>query len=260
LPVKYLVPEVPQAFLAAPTGSRRADDVLVPFEAPLRRARFLRRYKRFFVDVAFDDGTQVTAHTANTGSMSGLLVQDAPVLLSLQASQKRAYPWELEAIRPASSWVACNTIRANRVARAFVAAGLVDGLVPTAGPLTTEVSLKEGCRIDLALGSLLIEVKSVTLCEGRRGLFPDAVSVRAQKHLRALIEHARNHKAPSAALLFLVQRDDVDDVAAASAVDPTYATLLDQAASAGVLLRAARVIVDEVHAGLRFGGLVPVRP
>lgn len=232
----------------------------VLFDAPLVRGRFVRRYKRFFVDVVLDDGTAATAHTANTGTMAGLLVEGAPVLLTNNEHGKRAYPLEVEAIRPASSWVACNTIRANRVARAFLAAGVVDGLTPALGTLASEVKVGDGSRIDFALGDVLVEVKSVTLREGDRGLFPDAVSERGQKHLRLLIERARTSKdATAAGLLFLVQRDDVDDVAAAAAIDPAYARLLSEAARAGVVLRAARVNVDDVAGHLRFGGLLPVR-
>jgi sugar fermentation stimulation protein A len=232
----------------------------VPFDAPLVRGRFVRRYKRFFVDVVLDDGTTATAHTANTGTMAGLLVPEAPVLLTNNTGGKRAYPLELEAIRPGGSWVACNTIRANRVARAFLASGVVDGLTPALGTLSSEVKVGDDSRIDFALGDTLVEVKSVTLREGDRGLFPDAVSARGQKHLQLLTERARASGSPVAAgLLFLVQREDVVDVAAAAAIDPAYARLLSLAARAGVVLRAARVVVDDIEGTLRFGGLLPVR-
>jgi sugar fermentation stimulation protein A len=232
----------------------------VAFDAPIVRGRFVRRYKRFFVDVILDDGTAATAHTANTGSMAGLLEPDAAVLLTNNTGGKRAYPLELEAIRPGASWVACNTIRANRVARAFLAAGVIDGLTPALGPLQSEVKVGDDSRIDFAFGDVLVEVKSVTLREGDRGLFPDAVSTRGQKHLQVLTDHARAASgAPRAGLLFLVQREDVADVAAAAAIDPCYARLLAEAARAGVVVRAARVVVDDIAGRLVFGGLIPVR-
>jgi sugar fermentation stimulation protein A len=239
----------------------------VPFSAPLVRGSFVRRYKRFFVDVMLEDGTPTTAHTANTGTMTGLLVPGAAVLMTRHDGGRRAFPLELEAIRPDDSWVACNTIRANRVAEAFLAAGLIEDLTPALGPLTREVPAGDGSRIDFALGDVLVEVKSVTLRDARqdgqdgaRGLFPDAVSARGQKHLQVLIDHAARGTGIRAGLLFLVQRDDVDAVAAASAIDPQYARLLAEAARAGVVLRAAKSIVDVDAGGLRFGGLVPVCP
>jgi sugar fermentation stimulation protein A len=232
----------------------------VPFDTPVVRGRFVRRYKRFFVDVVLENGEPATAHTANTGSMTGLLVPDAPVLLTRHDDKRRKLPLELEALCPAGAWVACNTIRANRVAAAFLVAGVLGDLTTALGPLRREVAVGDDSRIDFALGATLVEVKSVTLREGSRGLFPDAVSKRGQKHLQVLIEQARRGASEArAALLFLVQRNDVCEVAAAAAIDPDYARLLTEASRAGVILMAARVVVDVDAGGLRFGGLLPVR-
>ena len=38
--------------------------------------KFIKRYKRFFVDVQLDSKKIVTAHCPNTGSMMGLLEKD----------------------------------------------------------------------------------------------------------------------------------------------------------------------------------------
>ena len=37
------------------------------------KGKFIKRYKRFFVDVQLDSKEIVTAHCPNTGSMMGLL-------------------------------------------------------------------------------------------------------------------------------------------------------------------------------------------
>ena len=43
--------------------------------------KFIKRYKRFFVDVQLDSKKIVTAHCPNTGSMMGLLEKDNFCLL-----------------------------------------------------------------------------------------------------------------------------------------------------------------------------------
>lgn len=232
------------------------------FAEPVVRGRFLRRYKRFFVDVDID-GVVHTAHTANTGAMTGLQIEGAPVLLTRHDGTKRKLPLEVEAIHVGSSWVVCNTIRANRVAGVFLRAGVIDVL--GSDVTGTEVKVDDS-RIDFRVGVRLVEVKSVTLrgvfgAHDDVGLFPDAVSERALKHAQLLQNYA-----PNSAALFLCQRADVSSVAPAVLVQPAYADALRRARDAGVLLIAARVVVDESIVGptgepgaaLAFGGLLPV--
>jgi sugar fermentation stimulation protein A len=57
---------------------------------------FIKRYKRFFVDVRLKDGTILTAHCPNTGSMKGLLVDGALCILTKAENPKRKlqYTWQ----------------------------------------------------------------------------------------------------------------------------------------------------------------------
>ena len=231
--------------------------------APVVRGRFVRRYKRFFVDVLLGDGADavvVTAHTANTGAMTGMLVPDAPVLLTNHLGGKRAYPLELEAIDVGSSWICCNTIRSNRVAESFLRAGLFPEL-GAFSDVQREVTLGDS-RVDLRLvtegGSAsdgcFVEVKSVTLRDGDFGLFPDTVSERATQHANCLAKAARTGQ--RVALLFLVQRKDVSRVSTAVKIDPVYARAVKRAVKAGVEVLAAAVDVDE--RGISCAGRLPV--
>ena len=40
------------------------------FDPPLIPGRLLRRYKRFLADVRLGDGTELTVHVPNTGSIA----------------------------------------------------------------------------------------------------------------------------------------------------------------------------------------------
>jgi sugar fermentation stimulation protein A len=221
------------------------------FAEPVVMGRFVRRYKRFFVDVEID-GVVHTAHTANTGAMTGMLIEGAPVLLTRHSTKKRKLELEVEAIDVGTSWVVCNTIRANKMAAVLLRAGVFEAL--GSDVLGAEVRVGDS-RIDFQVGNRLVEVKSVTLREGHMGLFPDTVSERALKHATLLLEHA-----PHSAALFLCQRTDVDSVAPAERIQPAYAAALRVAAAAGVIMVAARVGVehDDTTASLVFAGIVPV--
>lgn len=108
------------------------------------------------------------------------------------------------------------------------------------------------CGDELGDLELLLEVKSVTLAEGGLALFPDTVSVRAQRHARDLEEVARSSSSSSsarrrAAIVFLIQRGDCDAFSPSEACDPEYCRALRSAARAGVLILAVRgeIVADE---------------
>lgn len=228
---------------------------LHPWGAPLVKGRFLRRYKRFFVDVDVD-GTVVTAHTSNTGAMTGMLIEGAPALLTRHDGGKRQLPLELEALDVGTSWISCNTIRSNRVAEALLRAGMFPELAGFSEVLR-EQALGDS-RVDLLLQGherpCFVEVKSVTLRDGDCARFPDAVSERATRHVNNLARAAR--RGTRVALLYLVQRDDCARVAPAVAVDPVYAAAVKRARAAGVVVVAAAVAIDD--RGIAFSKRLPV--
>ena len=53
------------------------------FENKLISGLFVKRYKRFFVDVKVNNKI-ITAHCPNTGSMSGLLIKDNKVCCQIK--------------------------------------------------------------------------------------------------------------------------------------------------------------------------------
>lgn len=206
---------------------------------PLLPGRLLKRYKRFLADIELESGEQITAHCPNTGSMQRCCEPDSRVWVFHAPSPKRklAYTWEL--VEVDGQYLAnINTGRAN----ALVKEAIVQNRVPELSgynTLQSEVRYgQENSRIDLRLQQpgrvdCYVEVKNVTLLNTPgEGLFPDAVTLRGQKHLRELAKMAQ--QGFRAVLFFNVAHTGIDRVCPARTIDPDYANALEQAINNGV--------------------------
>ena len=222
--------------------------------SPLYPGRLLRRYQRFLADVELDDGRIVTAHTPNTGSMLQCAIPGHRVLISAASNPFRKLPWTLELIEVNGSWVDTHTHRTNRVVEEGLRLGLISEL---AGYCVTPEYRFGDSRLDFLLEKggerVLVEVKNVTLCSASGvASFPDAVTVRGQKHLCELAQ-ARTEGC-RAVIFFLVQRGEATSFTPADAIDPEYGRLLREVAAAGVEVLAYRscVTVHENRVGERI--------
>ncbi len=204
---------------------------------PLVEGRLIRRYQRFLADVELLDGSRVTAHCPNTGSMLGLNQPGNRVWLSRSdnPARKLAWTWELVEL-PDGVLAGIHTGRANRLVAEALDQGLLPELAGYVG-LRREARLGQACRSDLLLefGDRLchVEVKNVTAAvSGHEGFFPDAVSQRARKHLNELAQWVGTGQ--RAAVVFCVQRGDVMRVRPADHIDPDFGHAMRGAARAGV--------------------------
>ncbi len=154
---------------------------------------------------------------------------------------KRKYRFGLELVTTTTGHIAgVNTLRANGLVEEALYGGVVSEL-ELYSEVRREVKINDKSRIDFQLTQgerqCFVEVKSVTLSfDGERGLFPDAKSVRALKHVKELV--ALIEQGHEAALLFCVQHAGVTSVAPAVDIYPEYAQALVAARAAGVLILA----------------------
>ncbi|HYC77155.1 MAG TPA: DNA/RNA nuclease SfsA, partial [Planctomycetota bacterium] len=166
-----------------------------------------------------------------------------------------AYSWELT--RAGEGWIGVNTALPN----AAVAEGIASGAIPELRgypSLRREVKFGASSRIDVLLegpqGRAWVEVKNVTLRDGRVARFPDAVTARGLKHLGELTKAVKD--GDRGVLVFFMSRPDCDVVSVARDIDPAYAAGLDAARRAGVEIVAARARADLT--GLTVTGTLPV--
>ena len=226
------------------------------FKKDLIHGRLIRRYKRFLADVLLDDGAEVTAHCTNSGTMKSCLEEGAEVWLSPVDDPRRKTQFTWEMIRIGGEWVGINTSNPNALALEWVSEGIIPGLKGLTA-LKREVKWEDS-RFDLygeaPDRSCFIEVKNVTLKEGERALFPDAVTERGRKHLNTLIRV--KHSGMRAVMLFVVQRMDVEVFSTARKIDPAYAEALDEAVQRGVEVLVAQAKVSPE--GIIFNRMLPV--
>tara|TARA_B110000438_G_scaffold292210_1_gene330226 strand:+ start:3916 stop:4626 length:711 start_codon:yes stop_codon:yes gene_type:complete len=233
-------------------------------EINLKKATLIKRYKRFLADITLEDDSDCTIHVANTGAMSGCAIPNDIVWYSTSDNLKRKYPfsWELTQTQN-NDFICVNTIRANQLAEKAILNGTISELQGFE-TLNREVKYgEENSKIDFHLTNkngfeTFIEVKSVTLLEDNQGYFPDAVTLRGQKHLRELIAvAAKGHRA---VLLFAVLHSGINDVKPAEHIDLKYTKLLREASQQGVEIIAYKVIFkkEQLKFNVALTNKVPV--
>lgn len=217
----------------------------------------LRRYKRFLADIELADGRTITAHCPNSGSMTGCAAPGSPVLLSECSKPSRKLPYTWELVKADGVWVGINTSLTNRLAREGIEIGTVPELSGY-DSIRSEVPYGAHSRLDFMLsggrGDCFVEVKNVTLVDGKRALFPDAVTTRGQKHLRDLMEIVATGQ--RGVIFFVVQRGDAESVSPADSVDPEYGRLLRLAVNSGVEAIAYQALVSPAE--IRLSHRLPV--
>ena len=233
--------------------------VSIPIGAEIR-GRLIKRYKRFLADVETDAGEKLTVHCPNPGAMLGCAIPGSAVRCSTSDNPKRKLRHTLEMIRVGRVWVGLNTLLANRL----VGRALQRGALPVFSgyqSIRPEAAVGAGSRLDFQLDqhpddprSAFIEVKSVTLAEGRRARFPDSVTLRGRRHMETL--GRLQGEGCRAALLFVVQRADCDSVRPADDIDPDYGEALREAVNQGVEVHAVRARVSA--RSLRLEDAIPV--
>ena len=222
------------------------------FPSPLAPGVLVSRYKRFFADVALDDGTEITAHCPNPGAMLGLNTPGLRAWVSRSEDPKRKLAHTLELVEADGGLVGINTMHPNRLVAEALAA---DAIPELAGYATHRREVKYGAnsRVDFLLEApgrapCWLEVKNCHLRRaGSLAEFPDCVAARSLKHLRELT--AMVEAGQRAVMLFVIQRTDCDAFSACHDLDPAYAEGLTEAAANGVevLAYACEIAVEEVR-------------
>lgn len=201
------------------------------FNKKLISGEFVKRYKRFFVDVKINNKI-ITAHCPNTGSMMGLLIANNKVWLSKSENPERKLKYTLQIIENKKSMVGVNTHLTNKIVLEALEENSIKEL-KNLDNIKSEVKFGKNTRFDFLISKnnkkIFVEVKNVTLSR-KKGVaeFPDAVTARGLKHINELINASK--RGFETYLLFLIQRNDCNQFKIAQDIDPDYYKLLTKAA------------------------------
>ena len=232
------------------------------YPGALSEGRLIRRYKRFLADVRTADGGELTIHCPNTGSMLNCREPDSRVWFTTSANAKRKYPqtWQIVEVER-RHLVGINTAMANPLVGEAIESGLVAPLAGFTALRREVVYASGGGRADFLVSlpgaECYVEVKNVSLADAAgKGLFPDAVTERGQRHLRELMAVRRAGK--RAMVIFCVSHDGAECVRPADAIDPRFGELLREAAREGVELLAYGASYDIEGGTVALDRQVPV--
>ena len=161
------------------------------FENEIVSGLFIKRYKRFFVDIKIKDQI-VTAHCPNTGSMYGLLNEGNKVWISKSNNPNRKLKYTLEIIEHNNSKVGVNTQSSNKIVHHALKNNLIKEFNDIL-EIKPETKFGKKTRFDFLVlnkkNKIFLEVKNVTLSRKKElAEFPDAKTDRGLKHIKELVK------------------------------------------------------------------------
>ena len=205
------------------------------FKERLLQGTFEKRYKRFFVDIKYNNRI-ITGHCPNSGSMMGLLNKGNKVWFSKSNNPDRKLKYTLEIIEIKKKLVGVNTLLTNKIVFEALSQKKVNSLIKF-NNIKTEAKFSENTRFDFLISNnkekCFLEIKNVTLVRKEKmAEFPDAITSRGTKHLKELINAKK--KGFQSYILYLIQREDCDSFKIADDIDKKYKFAFKEALKSGV--------------------------
>tara|TARA_B100001765_G_scaffold100518_1_gene62070 strand:+ start:218 stop:910 length:693 start_codon:yes stop_codon:yes gene_type:complete len=207
------------------------------FKERLLQGTLIKRYKRFFVDIKYNNKI-ITIYCPNSGSMMGLLNKGNKVWFSKSDNPKRKLKYTLEIIQVEKKMVGINTLIANKIVLEALNQKKIKNLAEFDN-IKTEVKFSDKTRFDFLISNnkekCFLEVKNVTLVRKEKiAEFPDAITSRGTKHLIELI--AAKKKGLKSYILYLIQREDCKTFKIAKDIDQEYKIAFSKALKNGVMV------------------------
>ena len=193
--------------------------------------KFIARPNRFIAHVELNGSIEV-CHVKNTGRCRELLVPGAKVVLERAKNPERKTKYDLIAVWKGGLLINMDSQAPNIAFGEWAECTGFPGDLTELRPETTHGDSRFDFYYNSRNSCGFIEVKGVTLEKDGVVMFPDAPTARGAKHLRGLIECAKNGYGAYA--VFVVQMSGMKYFTPNAETDPEFAAALREAAGAGV--------------------------
>ena len=201
----------------------------------IRKAILINRPNRFLGRVRLND--KVTeVFIPNPGRMYELMIPGNEVYLRENSGSHRRTDYDMIGLEYNGVLVSIDSNLPNR----FIKRLLLSHQLPFFKDYDKVIPEPRayGGRFDFKLigaaESSFIEVKSCTLVEGSRAIFPDAPTTRGARHLKHLATSLEENHVERAAIIFVIQRPDAKIFSPNDNTDPKFGDALRLAHANGV--------------------------
>ena len=205
------------------------------FKERLLQGILIKRYKRFFVDINYNNKI-ITAHCPNSGSMMGLLDEGNRVWFSKENNPNRKLKFTLQIIEKEKKLIGVNTHLSNKIVLEALNEKKIKSLTEFDN-IKTEVKFSDNTRFDFLISNskkkCFLVVKNVTLIRNNKiAEFPDSITSRGTKHLKELIKAKK--KGFESYILYLIQIEGCKSFKIANDIDEEYNSAFNEALKFGV--------------------------
>jgi sugar fermentation stimulation protein A len=201
----------------------------------IRKAFLVDRPNRFLGRVQLD-GKVMEVFIPNPGRMLELMIPGKEVFLRENKGLHRKTDYDMIGLEYNGILVSIDSNLPNR----FIKKLLISHKLPFFNDYESVIPEPRAFdgRFDFKLsgneGSSLIEVKSCTLVEDDRAIFPDAPTIRGARHLTHLTAALTEGQVNRAAIIFVIQRPDAKVFSPNDRTDPKFGDALRLAYANGV--------------------------
>jgi sugar fermentation stimulation protein A len=196
---------------------------------------FLERPNRFLGIVEVED-KPVEVFIPNPGRMYELLTPRRKVYLRKREGSHRKTSFDMIGVKYAGVMVSLDANLPNRFIKKVLLNRELEWFKDyhKVKPEPRAYDGRFDFELEGDLGRTFIEIKSCTLVENGRAIFPDAPTERGARHLRHLAVSLEDGTAQRAVVMFVIQRPDAKVFSPNDPTDPKFAEALRKAHAKGV--------------------------